>query len=72
MTVIQAALIILKESGESLNAKQIYEKICDRNLYSFAARDPKAVVSAALRKASKGVSHGQMIRRNPDGTYDAL
>ena len=69
MTVLQAALEILRDTNERLNAKQIYEKICEKNLYVFGAKDPVAVVSAALRKATKDVAHEKGVQRNTDGTY---
>lgn len=72
MTVLQAALVVLRGLDEPLNVKQIYEKISERNLYVFRAKDPIAVVSAALRKASKEASNEMVLQRNSDGTYESL
>lgn len=68
MTVLEAAMVVLRESKEPLSVQQVYDGIRQRNLYTFRAKDPKAVVSAALRKASKDESNREIDRRS-DSSY---
>lgn|GEM_PF-6371127 len=72
MTVLEAALIVLGKSGKPLSVAQIYSKIQDMGIYTFRAKDPKAVVSAALRKAVKMEMDDKILRRNDNGTYEVL
>ena len=46
---IAVALIEALKDNESLTYKEAYNKIVERNLYQFGARNPEAVVNAKLR-----------------------
>ena len=58
---LEAALIVLRESGEAMNIKQIMEKINERNLASLAGKTPSATVSAAIQRE---ISH------KPDSRFE--
>jgi len=47
---IEAALIILRESGEPMNIKTIMEKINERGLAKLAGKTPSATISAAMQR----------------------
>ena len=47
---IEAALIILRESGEPMNIKQIMEKINERQLARLAGKTPSATISSAIQR----------------------
>ena len=46
----KAISLVLKEAGEPLSASAIFERIQDRNLYDFKAKDPVHVVHSTLRR----------------------
>lgn len=50
MTIVQAILDVMQQSGRPLSAKEAYNLIEERNLYQFKAADPQSVVAAQLRK----------------------
>ena len=50
MTIIGAAISVLKSEGRQLSAEEIYELICERNLFHFGAKDPLSVLKAELRR----------------------
>jgi restriction system protein len=54
MTIIEAAMQVLKAENRPLNAEEVYDLICKRNLYSFGAKDPLSIVRAELRRYSIG------------------
>ena len=39
MRIIDAVIIVLKENG-SLTSKEVYEKIIEKRLYTFGAKNP--------------------------------
>ena len=47
---IEAALIVLRESGEPMNIRQIMEAINERNLAKLPGKTPGATVSAAIQR----------------------
>ncbi len=47
---IEAALIVLRESGEPMNIKQIMEKINERDLAKLEGKTPGSTVSAAIQR----------------------
>ena len=53
---LEAALIVLRDSGEPMNIKQIMEKINERGLAKLNGKTPDATISAALQREinSKG------------------
>lgn len=48
MRIIDAVVIVLKENG-SLTSKEAYEKIVERGLYNFGAKNPVHVVNSKIR-----------------------
>lgn len=55
MTIIEAIKKILYKEKIGLTSKEIYEKIVENNLYSFGAKDPKAIVNGIIRKHCLGI-----------------
>jgi hypothetical protein len=55
-TILDAVAVVLRDEAEPKSAKQIVERIVERNLFTFKARDPVGVVRAAIRKHLK--THG--------------
>lgn len=47
---IEAALIVLQETGEPLNIRQIMDAINERNLAKLPGKTPGATVSAAIQR----------------------
>ena len=47
---LEAALIVLRESSEPMNIKQIMEKINERGLAKLAGKTPSATISAAIQR----------------------
>src|SRR5262249_37947287 len=46
----RAIATVLRDSGQSLSPKEIFEAISERNLYTFRAQDPLHVVTGQLRR----------------------
>lgn len=55
MTIIEAIKEVLFQEEVGLTSKNIYGKIIARNLYSFGAKDPKAIVNGIIRKHCLGI-----------------
>jgi len=49
MTIAEAAEQVLKNASKALSVDEIYEEIIQRNLYTFGAKNPKSVMSQAIR-----------------------
>lgn len=54
MTIIDAALTVLKTANKPLSRDEIYDEICKANLFEFKAQDPKSILNAQLRKNTVG------------------
>lgn len=54
MTIIEAALTVLKAANKPLSKDEIYDAICQENLFDFKAQDPKSILNAQLRKNTVG------------------
>jgi len=52
MTIADAAKKVLQEAGKPLSTQQIFDEITNNNLYSFSAKNPKGVLSQAIRERS--------------------
>ena len=52
MTIAEAAQTVLKDAGRALSVNEIYDEIMNRNLYTFGAKNPKGVMSQAIRERS--------------------
>ncbi|KGM98312.1 restriction endonuclease [Clostridium novyi A str. 4552] len=55
MIIIEAIKEILSKEETGLTSREIYQKIVDKNLYSFGAKDPKAIVNGIIRKHCLGI-----------------
>lgn len=55
MTIVEALKEVLKDS-DGLTHKEAYDRIIERNLYSFGAKKPEAVVNSKLRCHCKGLN----------------
>ena len=71
MKIYEAALVVLKESGQPMHARDIHREIVARDLYSFGAKDPVSIVSQSLRKKSEGAPNVSEVvfKRTAPGTY---
>ncbi len=54
MRIIDAVVIVLKENG-SLTSKEVYEKIVEKGLYTFGAKNPLNVVNSKIRCHCEGL-----------------
>lgn len=54
MRIIDAVVIVLKENG-SLTSKEVYEKIIEKELYTFGAKNPINVVNSKIRCHCEGL-----------------
>lgn len=55
MTIIEAIKKVLIKEKEGLTSKEIYQKIIDRNLYNFKAKDPQNIVNGIIRRHCLGM-----------------
>ncbi len=53
VTILDAVEVALREAGGAQTSGEILRLINDRNLYDFKAKDPGAVLRAAIRKHLK-------------------
>jgi restriction system protein len=56
MTILEAALKVLKSSSKPMTAEEIYDQICKEKLFEFGAKDPISILKAQLRRNSQGFS----------------
>jgi hypothetical protein len=52
MTVIEAVLQVMRESGAPMTPSQVFEAIRSKNLYSFGAQSPLGIVRSNMRRHS--------------------
>lgn len=55
MTIVQAAVEVLKAFPNGLTIKQLYAEICRRDLYKFSAVNPMGALLPAIRRQCYGV-----------------
>ena len=55
MTIIEAIKEVLKEEPEGLSSADIYQRIIDKNLYKFGAKNPVGVVNGEIRRHCVGL-----------------
>ena len=74
MTIADAAQLVLKESGRAMTTSEIYDEIIKRGLYSFGAKNPKSVMSQAIRERSDANPRAKEIlfRMVSQGTYEIV
>ena len=54
LRIIDAVVIVLNENG-SLTSKEAYEKIIEKGLYNFGAKNPVNVVNSEIRCHCEGL-----------------
>lgn len=52
MTIADAAQSVLRDTGRPMTTTEIYEEIIRRGLYTFGAKNPKSVMTQAIRERS--------------------
>lgn len=57
VTIVEAIKIVLQDNKNGLSYPEIYKRIVEKNLYSFGAKDPKAIVRAKLRQHCYGIEY---------------
>ncbi len=68
---LEAALIVLRESGEPMNIKQIMEKINERGLAKLAGKTPGATISAALQRDINSKAENSRFEKAGKGLFRA-
>ncbi|MFT4017689.1 MAG: HTH domain-containing protein [Agriterribacter sp.] len=56
LTIKESIKKVLIGSKEGLTVKEIYDRIMEKNLFEFKAKNPIAVLSAELRKSCQGIN----------------
>lgn len=54
-TIVDAIKMILEKEEEGLTSKEIYNRIIQKELYDFQAREPEHIVSATIRRHCLGI-----------------
>lgn len=54
-TILEAIQIVCKDVTEGMTYTQIYQKIIEKKLYKFGAKNPQAVVYKEIRRHCKGI-----------------
>lgn len=54
-TILESVVIVLSESKEPLNYKEIFSQVVKRNLYEFRAKTPEHVLHVEIRRHCKGI-----------------
>jgi len=52
MTIADAVRKVLRDAGRPMSTDEIYEQIIEQQLYKFGAKNPKSVMSQAIRERS--------------------
>ena len=55
MTIVEAVKMVLSSSDSGLTSREVYQQIIARNLYSFPAKKPDAVVNSTIRRHCLGL-----------------
>ena len=74
MTIAEAAQTVLKEQGRPMSVNEIYDEIMRRNLYNFGAKNPKSVLSQAIRSKSTANSKAPqpLFKQTSQNTYELI
>jgi len=76
-TIIDAAIVVLKNANKPLSADELYVEICNHRLFEFKAQDPKAILKAQLRKncfgfTGKSAAEKPRLKQLADKKYQLL
>ena len=74
MTIAEAAQAVLRRSGRTMTTSEIYEEVIQRDLYKFGAKNPKSVLSQAIRDRSDANPKAKQVlfRMVSKGTYELV
>lgn len=61
MTIAEAAEQVLRNSGKALSVDVIYAEIIKQNLYTFGAKNPKSVMSQAIKHRSDANANAKSV-----------
>ena len=74
MTIVQAAQTVLRDAHKAMTVTEIYDEIIQRGLYAFGAKNPKSVLSQAMREKSDANPKAKpvLFRRVSQSTYEIV
>ncbi len=74
MTIAEAAQSVLRETGRAMTTTEIYDEIIRRSLYNFGAKNPKSVMSQAIRERSGANPKAKQVlfRQVSQGIYELV
>ena len=74
MTIVQAAQTVLRDIGRAMTVSEIYDEIIRHGLYTFGAKNPKSVLSQAMREKSDANPKATLVlfRMVSQGTYELV
>jgi len=55
MTITEAIIEVLKDKADGCTAEEIYDRIIEKNLYSFGAKSPISVIKIEIRRQCSGI-----------------
>lgn len=55
MTIVEAIKAVLQQEPEGMTAKEIYDGIIEKGLYTFGAKNPVGVVNSQIRRRCIGL-----------------
>ena len=72
MTIADAAQTALKTENRPMHLNEIYDVIINQGLYTFGAKDPKAVLSRTIRmKSTANAKESKpLFRQVSQSTYE--
>ncbi len=62
MSIVEAAVAVLREAGHPLSVAEIYAAIAAKNLYTFKAKTPMQVLHQQLRRHCLGFDNAASSR----------
>ena len=68
MTILEAAIQVLRDRKQPTSVTDIYEAIVGQGLYTFGAKSPRSVLSGTLRNHIKKSPNPQIVETSP-GIY---
>ena len=73
-TVAQAVIEVLQTAKQAMTISDITQTILEKNLYTFNAKEPTAIVRGAIERRCEGVNRKSAIepkyfKKLPDGKY---
>ncbi|CCK76823.1 probable RNA polymerase sigma factor [Oleispira antarctica RB-8] len=77
MTIVNAALVILKDTKKPLNKEEIYANIVEQELYQFGAKKPVSVLGVELNRYCGGTDYSNpaeepLFGKTHDGKFYSL